>query len=60
MEAELEKQRKVSQEKKTNQNKDIIELENKIDSLRSVTKQQDAEIEKLRRSKNAEAEQSIK
>jgi len=34
LEAELEKQRKISNEKKANQNKDIIELENKIDSLR--------------------------
>ena len=34
LEVELEKQKKVSTDKRANQNKDIVELEQKIDSLR--------------------------
>lgn len=34
LEVELEKQKKVSTEKRANQNKDIVELEQKIDGLR--------------------------
>lgn len=37
LEAELEKQKKVSTEKRANQNKDIVELEQKIDGLRYVS-----------------------
>ena len=34
LEEELEKQKKLSQEKRATQNKDIVELEQKIDNLR--------------------------
>lgn len=59
LESELDKQRQVSEEKRRNQNKDVIELEDKINGLKKTTRDQEAEIEKLKAAKEAQAKQTI-
>ena len=55
LEEELEKQKKISSEKRETQNKDIVELEKKIEGLRATTKEQEAEIERLKAAKEVQA-----